>query len=610
MKTIIRLFAFVYLFTPAFAFAQFSNPLRIQEEGTTLAVRSFFNCVGAGITCAIGSSTQYSVTVAAGAGGTLQNVYDNSAGASPSILLTAANAPVRLRGPAVAMGNVFIVETNTPTSILTLTDNGTSSLVSQGALTLTGAAASTWSTSSGVLTLTSAANLAINSGASATGIVLTSGLTDGASRNGLVLNMTNAITTGRILSIQNATVEQLYLRDLGLAVMNARMAGFSFLIDQPAAAGTVGGAWGAAAGKGSDATAGVVGAVGGVASLTGGEGGEGSAARAAGAGEGVSIFGGNAGTNNGGGGANSGGVTIDAGTATGAGTVGTIAIGSTLAGAINYGNGTITHAFTGSLTNNTVSATYVHSAADAIGTAQTSYLTIRNTTAAANNAQQYSPAVFLDGRGWNPTAGASRQSGVYLQAKSIQQTANDPAQALGLFGSVNGGAVSTSAMFELGTYATANLPTVCTNGAIVWDSTTTTIKRCLTNVWASLTSSSDFNFGAFNSLTSTALIGPLSQTTVTNAATIIDAKYTVEIASPDGAGDNFIIKLCSDGGTCGGGNVYVTCTTLCAAAASTVTTCTIDIAAVPVGTTLSWSEEDACATANPAFNVNAHFTNP
>ena len=110
MKTIIRLFAFVYLFTPAFAFAQFSNPLRIQEEGTTLAVRSFFNCVGAGITCAIGSSTQYSVTVAAGAGGTLQTAYDNSAGASPSILLTAANAAVTIRdagAPAQLAGNLF-----------------------------------------------------------------------------------------------------------------------------------------------------------------------------------------------------------------------------------------------------------------------------------------------------------------------------------------------------------------------------------------------------------------------------------------------------------------------------------------------------------------------
>lgn len=62
---------------------------------------------------------------------------------------------------------------------------------------------------------------------------------------------------------------------------------------------------------------------------------------------------------------------------------------------------------------------YVHSAADAIGTAQTAYLTLENTTAATVGAQQYSGALALYDRTWETTGGTSQPGGWLVQAQGV-----------------------------------------------------------------------------------------------------------------------------------------------------------------------------------------------
>lgn len=142
--------------------AQFNIPLRIQDDGTNLTFRPRLNFIGGGTSCVDNSTdARTDCTVAAGAGGTLQIAYDNSAGAAPSILLTSANNEIQIRAPASAMGTIFDVQTSAGGGILRITDDGTSSFVSIGALTLTGAAASTWSTSSGALTVDADAALSL-----------------------------------------------------------------------------------------------------------------------------------------------------------------------------------------------------------------------------------------------------------------------------------------------------------------------------------------------------------------------------------------------------------------------------------------------------------------
>jgi hypothetical protein len=58
------------------------------------------------------------------------------------------------------------------------------------------------------------------------------------------------------------------------------------------------------------------------------------------------------------------------------------------------------------------------------------------------------------------------------------------------------------------------------------------------------------------------------------------------------------------------GNVFVTCTVSCTGALDTVFTCTIDKAAIPANTTLTWDETATCASQDPGFNFNLHATEP
>lgn len=102
-----------------------------------------------------------------------------------------------------------------------------------------------------------------------------------------------------------------------------------------------------------------------------------------------------------------------------------------------------------------------------------------------------------------------------------------------------------------------------------------------------------------------------SQSFVTAASTITYASMVHNIAGA-GAG-TFVAKLCSDGATCAGGNIYLTCTVgaNCATAvAGRIDSCTITKAAVPAATTLTWSVTTACGTTNPGINFSAHLTTP
>lgn len=76
----------------------------------------------------------------------------------------------------------------------------------------------------------------------------------------------------------------------------------------------------------------------------------------------------------------------------------------------------------------------------AIAAAQTAAMSIQNVTAAANNAQQYSPMLTLQGNGWDSTASASKSSNISFQVTPVQ-TAGTPPAYLSLWKSYNGAAV-------------------------------------------------------------------------------------------------------------------------------------------------------------------------
>lgn len=89
------------------------------------------------------------------------------------------------------------------------------------------------------------------------------------------------------------------------------------------------------------------------------------------------------------------------------------------------------------------------SAALALGTNQTPYLTLENTTAAANNAQQFSPLTEWIGRGWNPTASASRTTKAALQQRPIQLPSGNPLAVLQLYHSVDGAVYAPGMYFDV-----------------------------------------------------------------------------------------------------------------------------------------------------------------
>lgn len=100
----------------------------------------------------------------------------------------------------------------------------------------------------------------------------------------------------------------------------------------------------------------------------------------------------------------------------------------------------------------------------------------------------------------------------------------------------------------------------------------------------------------------------LAQTKCTNASTLTaDSTITSNPGTDTGS---VVMKLCSDGTTCGAGNVYLTCTGVCNA--TTATACTVTKAAVSAATTLTWKLITNCdGIPSPnSYNVVAHFTTP
>lgn len=116
------------------------------------------------------------------------------------------------------------------------------------------------------------------------------------------------------------------------------------------AVGGVGGTLTERGGFGGAASAAQVAGAGGATIVAGGAGGAGSAAQVAGAGATASLLGGQAGANGGAGGANGGDAIVDAGSASGGGTSGTVSIGVTNAAAIVVGKTAVAPSFPGGLT--------------------------------------------------------------------------------------------------------------------------------------------------------------------------------------------------------------------------------------------------------------------
>lgn len=85
-----------------------------------------------------------------------------------------------------------------------------------------------------------------------------------------------------------------------------------------------------------------------------------------------------------------------------------------------------------------------------IGTTSTDGLVLRNTTAAAAGAQQYSPRLCWEGRGWKTDATAASQSVVFCAETQPVQGAAAPTGNLIIKAAINGGAFATVATFGSG----------------------------------------------------------------------------------------------------------------------------------------------------------------
>lgn len=84
-----------------------------------------------------------------------------------------------------------------------------------------------------------------------------------------------------------------------------------------------------------------------------------------------------------------------------------------------YGASSSTITSSANLTFDGTTLTGLHTA---VGTAQTIFASIQNTTAAANNAQQFSPMLELLGKGWDSNTSSSKAVGFALQVRPIQST--------------------------------------------------------------------------------------------------------------------------------------------------------------------------------------------
>src|SRR5262245_54804691 len=102
--------------------AQFATPI-LYNNGTLISPQfPRWNWTGDVVCTAASPFINCAFTGASGA--TLQTAYNNSAGANPSIQLTAAFAPVTIRATALPMGDLFTVQsTGATTKFLNVADN-------------------------------------------------------------------------------------------------------------------------------------------------------------------------------------------------------------------------------------------------------------------------------------------------------------------------------------------------------------------------------------------------------------------------------------------------------------------------------------------------------
>jgi len=164
--------------------------------------------------------------------------------------------------------------------------------------------------------------------------------------------------------------------------------------------------------------------------------------------------------------------------------------------------------------------------------------------------------------------------------------------------------IASTGIKNTGTAAacSGNTGAVCVNdtgGLAIGDgsgNTVATVSAAGAAVFTSVSGSqSEWALPAVVSLGSVGSGVVVSQGVTSKAGTYKSATFTAQAAGV-GAG-NFVMKLCSDGATCAGGNTFATCTTACTSIAGTVATCTAGSATTyAAAATLSWSISTSCAT--------------
>lgn len=96
-----------------------------------------------------------------------------------------------------------------------------------------------------------------------------------------------------------------------------------------------------------------------------------------------------------------------------------------------------------------------------IGVAQTNGLLLTNTTAAANNSQQYSPAIELDANGWATGASSSQSAKWAIQNQTIQGSSSPSSNLNFLFSVAGGGFTSKATLNSAGAISWVG---TCTSG--------------------------------------------------------------------------------------------------------------------------------------------------
>ncbi|HVO26456.1 MAG TPA: hypothetical protein VMW56_22835 [Candidatus Margulisiibacteriota bacterium] len=130
--------------------------------------------------------------------------------------------------------------------------------------------------------------------------------------------------------------------------------------------------------------------------------------------------------------------------------------GGTMSGAITF-SGT-------QLGTYTLAGTPNYSLSQSLSLANTtvSYMNLESTTAAANNSQQYAPAISILGRGWQTTGPASEVAGYYLEARPVQGTTH-PSADLVFISDINNVANEVASIKSVGAFVLGGNSTIGPN---------------------------------------------------------------------------------------------------------------------------------------------------